>query len=34
LALDYDEMQTKEAEWHKEVNEMLKDYKSKKEEEK
>ena len=30
-SIDYDKKQTKEAEWYKEVNEMLKDYKSKKE---
>ena len=29
MALDYDEKQTKEAEWYKEVNEMLKEYKEK-----
>ena len=31
MSIDYDKKQTKEAEWYKEVNEMLKDYKSKKE---
>ena len=33
ISIDYDKKQAKEAEWFKEVNEMLKDYKESKKEE-